>query len=464
MKTIADVDVLKSSLGGTVSLPGEENYQEAKRLYNGMIDKNPAIIVKCVDVADVITAVNYARENGLLVAVRGGGHNGAGLGSVDDGLVIDLSGMKYVRVDPSDNSVTVGGGNLWGEVDHATHAFGLAVPSGTISTTGVGGLTLGGGVGHLTRKYGLTIDNLLEVDMVLANGSFVTANKKQNVDLFWAVRGGGGNFGVVTSFKFQGHPLKNVIAGPMLWPIERAEEILEYYHDFIHDAPDELNGFAAIMSVPESPFPKELHNKKFCGIMWCYAGSDQEKFEKLLKPVRELNPVFEHIGPMSYPAVQSFFDGLFEKGMQWYWRGNFFKDLNTEARKIHKNFGQKIPSAHSAFHLYPISGAAGRVGKDETAWAFRDAKYAGVCVGVDIKAENAEKITNWCKQYSEALNPYAAGASYVNFMMDEGEDKVKAGYRHNYERLVAIKNEYDPENFFRVNQNIKPNLRTEEAI
>lgn len=458
METTSDIDVFKASLGGSACFPGEETYQEAKKLYNASIDKNPAIIVKCVDVADVITAVNYARKNKILVAVRGGGHNGAGLGSCDDGLVIDLSGIKYVRVDPFDNTIRVGGGNLWGEVDHAAHAFGLVVPAGIISTTGVGGLTLGGGVGHLTRKYGLTIDSLLEVDMVLADGSFVTANQKQNTDLFWAIRGGGGNFGIVTSFKFQGHLLKTVIAGPTLWPIEQTEEILKWYHDFIHKAPDELNGYASIMSVPESPFPQHLHNEKFCGIMWCYAGDDQEKFDKLFKPVRERKPFFELVGPMPYPAVQTFFDDLYLKGMQWYWRGNFFSDLDAGARQIHKNFGDEIPSTRSLYHLYPISGAAGRIGKEKTAWAFRDAKYAGVCAGVDLKVENVEKITSWCKRYSDALNPYSSGAAYVNFMMNEGEDKVKASYGENYERLVAIKNEYDPENFFRVNQNIKPGI------
>lgn len=459
MEATADLGALKALLGDRIILPADENFQEERKLYNGMIDKNPSVIVKCADVADVITAVDFARENNLLVAIRGGGHNGGGLGSCDNGLVIDLSGIKYIRVNPADNTVRVGGGNLWGEVDHATHAFGLAVPSGTISTTGVAGLTLGGGIGHLTRKYGLTIDNLLEVDMVLADGSFVTANTKQNVDLFWAVRGGGGNFGIVTSFKFQGHLLKNVIAGPTLWPIEKTGKILQWYDDFIANAPDELNGFAAIMSIPESPFPQHLHNEKFCGIMWCYAGDDEEKFEKLMKPVRAMEPYFEHLGLMPYPSLQTFFDGLFTKGMQWYWRGEFFTEIGPEAREIHEKFGLELPSAHSLYHLYPINGAAGRVKNEDTAWAFRDAKYAGVCVGVDGSAENAEKITSWCKSYSETLRPYSLGAGYVNFQMDEGEDKVKATYRDNYKRLVAIKNEYDPENFFRVNQNIKPQLQ-----
>ena len=263
----AKIEAFKNQLRGTLILPEDSFYEDTRKIYNAMIDKRPAMIAKCVDVADVITAVNFGRENNLLVAVRGGGHNGGGLGLCDDGLVIDLSGIKFVRVDTSDNTVRVGGGNLWGEVDHATHPFGLAVPAGIISTTGVGGLTLGGGVGYLSRKYGLTIDNLLEADMVLADSTYVTVNKDKNTDLFWAIRGGGGNFGIVTSFKFQAHPVKTVIGGPTLWPIEKTEEIMKWYHNFINSAPDELNGFIATMIIPGAPFPESLHNKQFCGMV-----------------------------------------------------------------------------------------------------------------------------------------------------------------------------------------------------
>jgi len=237
------IELFASSIRGELVFPQDSNYNDVRKVYNAMINKHPGLIVKCVDVADVINSVNFGRENNLLVAVRGGGHNGGGLGICDDGLVIDLSGIKFIRVDTSNNTVRVGGGNLWGEVDHATHPFGLAVPAGIISSTGVGGLTLGGGVGHLSRKYGLTIDNLLEADMVLADGSFVTVNKNQNTDLFWAIRGGGGNFGIVTSFKFQAHSVKTVFGGPTLWPIEKTEEIMAWYHKFINKVPDELNGF-----------------------------------------------------------------------------------------------------------------------------------------------------------------------------------------------------------------------------
>ena len=457
VQTIAP-DLIKtfaSQLKGKLISPSDADYNDTRKVYNGMIDKRPGLFAMCVDVADVMAAVNFGRDNNLLVAVRGGGHNGGGLGLCDGGLVIDLSGLKYVRVDTSNNTVRVGGGNLWGEVDHATHPFGLAVPAGIISTTGVGGLTLGGGVGHLSRKHGLTIDNLLEADMVLADGSFVTVNAHQNNDLFWAIRGGGGNFGIVTSFKFQGHAVKNVIGGPTLWPIEKTEEIMEWYHEFLLNAPDELNGFIATMIIPGPPFPEHLHNKQFCGIVWCYAG-DPAKFDELFKPVRALNPLFDHVGEMPYPSIQTLFDGLLPHGLQWYWRADFFNELGPEVRAQHLKFGSKIPTPLSQMHLYPISGAASRVGAEETPWAYRDANYAGVIVGVDPDPKNADKITNWCKDYWEALHPYSSGGAYSNFMMDEGQERVKASYKDNYNRLVEIKRKYDPNNVFKVNQNIKP--------
>jgi hypothetical protein len=444
-----------SQIRGEIILPGNVKYEETRKVYNAMIDKHPGMFVKCVDVADVINAVNFSRANNLIVAVRGGGHNGGGLGLCDDGLVIDLSGIKFVRVDPAKKTVRVGGGNVWGEVDHATHAFGLAVPAGIISTTGVGGLTLGGGVGYLSRKYGLTIDNLLEADMVLADGTFVTVSADQNADLFWAIRGGGGNFGIVTSFKFQAHPVKTVFGGPTLWPIEKINEIMEWYHNFIHKAPDELNGFIATLVIPGPPFPESLHNRQFCGIVWCYSG-DLDKAEELFKPILAKNPEFAHVGPMPYPAVQSLFDGMMPPGLQWYWRADFFNELGPEVRAKHLEFGSKIPTPLSQMHLYPISGAAGRVAKDATPWAYRDAKYAGVIVGVDPNPAAADKITKWCKDYSEALHPHSSGGAYLNFIMNEGQDRIKASYKHNYDRLTKIKKKYDPNNFFSVNQNIVP--------
>ncbi len=466
-KTIKDlplnlINEFAAGIRGEIFLPGDAGYDGARKVYNGMIDKHPGMIVKCVDVADVIHSVNFGRENGLTVAVRGGGHNGGGLGLVDEGLVIDLSGIKFVRVDADKKTVRVGGGNLWGEVDHATHAFGLAVPAGIISTTGVGGLTLGGGVGHLARKYGLTIDNLLEADMVLADGSFVTVSANQNPDLFWAIRGGGGNFGIVTSFKFQAHPVKTIFGGPTLWPIEKANEIMAWYHQFIHNAPEELNGFAATLIIPGPPFPEHLHKKQFCGVVWCYVG-DLDKAKEIFEPILAMDPLFAMVGPMPYPNIQQLFDGLLPPGLQWYWRADFYNDLTKEATNKHLEFGSKIPTPLSQMHLYPLSGAVARVGKDETPWAYRDAKYAGVIVGVDPDPAKAAAITQWCKDYWEALHPYSAGGAYLNFIMNEGQDRIKASYRDNYERLTKIKRKYDPDNLFRVNQNILPAGNTERV-
>ncbi|MDZ7743244.1 MAG: FAD-binding oxidoreductase [Bacteroidota bacterium] len=449
------IEEFATTIRGEIIFPQHPEFDNARKVYNGMIDKKPGLIVKCVDAADVIASVNFGRNNNLLTAVRGGGHNAGGLGICDDGLVIDLSGIKFIRVNTSDNTVRVGGGNVWGEVDHATHPFGLAVPAGIISTTGVGGLTLGGGVGHLSRKYGLTIDNLLEADMVLADGSYVTVNETQHADLFWAIRGGGGNFGIVTSFKFQAYPLKTVYAGPTLWPVEKTEEIMEWYHGFIHHAPDELNGFITTLIIPGPPFPTQLHHKKFIGIVWCYSGNVKNGPE-IFKPVMEMNPIFEHVGEMPYPSVQTLFDGLFPPGLQWYWKADFYTDIPQEAATVHKKFGSEIPTPLSQMHMYPLSGAASRVGKNDTPWAYRDAKYAGVIVGVDPDPANAKKITSWSKAYWDALHPYSSGGTYLNFIMDEGQERIQESYKDNYERLTKIKRKYDPDNFFRVNQNIKP--------
>jgi hypothetical protein len=422
-----------------------------------MIDKHPAIIAYCTDTADVISAVNFGRNNKILIAVRGGGHNGGGLGTCDDGLVIDLSKIKYTRVDTKERTVRTGGGCTWGDVDHATHAFGMATPSGIISTTGVGGLTLGGGIGHITRKCGLSIDNLLEADIVLADGSFVKASKDENPDLFWAIRGGGGNFGIVTSFLFRLHPVDIIVGGPTLWPIEKTVEVMKFYRDFIVKAPDELNGFFAFIVVPPVPdFPEELHLKKMCGIVWCYTGS-QADADKVLAPVKAFGPpALYGVGAMPHPALQGAFDGLYPPGYQWYWRADFVNELSDEAIEKHYENGLKIPNMFSSMHLYPINGAAGRVGNNDTPWAYRKSNWAEVIVGVDPDPANKDTITKWTKDYWNALHPYSAGGAYVNFMMDEGDERIRATYGENYDRLAKIKKKYDPNNLFRVNQNIKP--------
>ena len=449
---------LRSQLRGVVIEPSDPGYDEARKVYNAMISRKPALIAKCVDVADVITAVAFGRQHGLKVSIRGGGHNAGGLGVCDDGLVIDLSLIKYVHVDPAARTVRVGGGNTWADVDHATHAFGLAVPSGIISTTGVGGLTLGGGMGHLTRQFGLTIDNLLAADVVLADGTFVVASADKNPDLFWAIRGGGGNFGVVTSFLFKAHPVKTVVAGPMLWDLDQAGEIMKWYRQFIIDAPQELNGFFAFITVPPAPpFPETLHFKKMCAIVWCYNGP-QEQAEKILAPLRKFRPpTFEFFAPMPFPMLQGMFDGLYTPGLQWYWKADFVKELSDEAVALHVKHGSDLPTLHSTMHMYPINGAVHAIRQHDTPWSYRDANWSEVIVGVDPDPANKDRITAWARDYWEALHPYGAGGAYVNFMMEgEGEDRIRATYQDNYQRLAQIKAKYDPENFFRVNQNIVP--------
>ncbi len=453
------ISTLKASLRGELIQRGDEGYDAARKVYNAMIDKRPALIVCCADVADVIAAVNFGRENSLLVSIRGGGHNAGGLGVCDDGLVIDLSRICYTHVDPETRTVRVGGGCTWGDVDHATHAFGLAVPSGIISTTGVGGLTLGGGLGYLTRTCGLAIDNLIATDIVLADGRFVTADENQHADLFWALRGGGGNFGVVTSFVFKAHPISTVYAGPMLWELSQAPEVMKWYREIIMQAPDDLNGFFAFLTVPPGPpFPEHLYNKKMCGVVWCYTGS-MEQAEETFKPIRGfLTPALDFVGPIPQPALQSMFDALYPPGLQWYWKADFVNELSDEAIRLHIQYGSQLPTMQSLMHLYPVNGAAHRVGKNDTAWSYRDATWAEVICGVDPDPANKDRIVDWARQYWDDLHPHSAGGAYVNFMMEEGEERIKASYRDNYKRLAAIKNTYDPTNFFRVNQNIKPSL------
>lgn len=448
---------IQARVRGEVIDPAHPAYDSARKVYNGMIDKRPQVIVRCVDAADVMSAVNYARQRRLRTAIRGGGHNGGGLGTCDGGLVIDLCRMKGVRVDPAAATIRVDGGCTWGDVDHAGHVFGLAVPSGVVSTTGVGGLTLGGGLGHLTRKYGLTIDHLLSVDMVLADGSFVTADGNHHQDLYWAVRGGGGNFGVVTSFLFQARPVHTVFAGPTLWLVEQAAEVMQRYRTFITNAPEDVSGFFAFMAVPPAPmFPQHLHGKKVCGIIWCCT-EEAGKAEKAIHPMRGFGrPAFDHVGPMPFPALQSLFDPLYPPGLQWYWKADFVKELGDEAVALHVQHGSTLPTPLSLMHLYPINGAAHNHRSDDTAFSFRDSNWAEVICGVDAEPAKKDQIVGWTRRYFDDLHPYSAGGAYVNFMMEEGQDRVKATYGGNYGRLSAIKKKYDPANFFSVNQNIRP--------
>jgi FAD/FMN-containing dehydrogenase len=451
------LEALRATVRGPVITPADEEYEQARRVYNAMIDKRPAVIVRCVDVADVIAAVGFGREQGLDTAIRGGGHNGGGLGVVDDGLVIDLSGIRGVRVDPAARTAEVAGGSLLGDVDHATHAFGLATPAGIIGTTGAGGLILGGGVGHLSRKAGLSIDNLLGADVVLADGTLVKANADENADLYWAIRGGGGNFGVVTSLTMRLHEVGMVVAGPMLWPLENAAEVLRWYREFLPAASEDLNGFFAFLTVPPAPpFPEELYLRKMCGVVWCWTGDPAGADEALAEARSQPALALDGVQPMPLPVLQSAFDALYPAGDQWYWRADFVEEIPDEAVERHVEFAEKLPTWKSTMHLYPIDGAAHRAEGGDTPWAYRGARWAQVMVGVDPDPANAEAIRQWSVDYWEALHPYSAGGGYVNFLMEEGQDRIRATYGENYDRLAQIKAKYDPDNFFHVNQNIIP--------
>jgi hypothetical protein len=452
-------DTFARSLRGRLIRPTDPDYEEARALYNGMIDKRPRLIARCVNVTDVIAAVTFAREEGLLLAIRGGGHSGPGLGSVNDGLVIDLSLMKSVRVDPGTQTVRVDPGCTSGDVDHATHAFGLAVPFGIVSTTGVAGLTLGGGTGYLTRKYGLTIDNLLEADIVLADGRFVTASKTEHPDLFWALRGGGGNFGVVTSFQFRAHPVKMVFAGPIFWEATHATSVMRTYRDFLPNAPEDLGVFVGLKTVPPmDPFPREHWGKRACAVIGAYNGSAAEA-EKALAPLLKTvpPPAFNWMSTIPFPAMNGLFDPFFPKGLQWYWKGDYVKSLPDEAIETHIAQAASAPSNLSLMHLYPIDGAVHRVAKDATAWNARDATFSMVIAGIDSDPTQADALKRWGRAYWNAVHPFNLGGAYVNFMMDdEADGRLQASYGDNFARLALVKAKYDPANLFRVNQNIEP--------
>ncbi len=450
---------LRGRLRGPVITPTDANYDEARSIYNAMIDKRPRLIAQCRDAADVITAVNFGRRHGLLTAIRGGGHNGPGLGICDDGLVIDLSPMRSIHVDPARRTVRVEPGCTSGDVDHATHAFGLAVPFGIVASTGVAGLTLGGGIGYLTRKHGLTIDNLLEADVVLADGSFVTANAEVHRDLFWALRGGGGNFGVVTSFVFRAHPVDMIFGGPIFWDAADARTVMAAYRDFLPGAPEELGTFVGLKHVPSTdPFPRDHWGKAVCAVVSCYNGEEADGRSALAPLLERLPaPLFNWMQTMPFPALQSMFDPLIPKGLQWYWKGDYVRTLSDEAIETHIRQAAAAPSELSLMHLYPIDGAVRRVAKDATPWIARDATWSMVIAGIDHDPQKADALKQWGRAYWEAVHPFNLPGAYVNFMMDdEAGDRVQASYGENHARLAEVKAAYDPTNFFRVNQNIRP--------
>lgn len=451
------MDNFEQAIRGRVVRPENPEYELARRVYNAAIDRRPGLIIQCADVADVMHSVNYAREQKLAIAVRGGSHSAPGFGTCDGGMVVDLSRLRGVRVNPERRTAQVEGGCTWGDVDHATHAFGLATPGGVISTTGVGGLTTGGGFGYLSRRYGLACDNLLSAGVVTADGQLRIADAEHNSDLFWAIRGGGGNFGIVTSFEFRLHPVSDVYAGPILYSLDQAAAVLRFFRDFMRTAPRELSAFFAFLIVPPGPpFPESLWGKTVCAIM-CACTGDASAAEEITRPLREFGPPLLALPhPMPYPFLQSLFDPLLPHGLHHYWKADFVRELTDEAIAEHARFGPRIPSVNSAVHIYPMDGAIHDVGATGTAFAYRDVRFVHIIAAVSPDPAPMPEWREWVRDYWAALHPHSAEGAYVNFLMEEGEERIASSYMGNQVRLAAIKAKYDPENLFRVNQNIKP--------
>ncbi|MBA3362957.1 MAG: FAD-binding oxidoreductase [Actinobacteria bacterium] len=451
------VQELRGRTSGQVITQDDPGYDEARAVYNAMIDKRPSVVVRATEAADVVAAVNHARENGLELAVRGGGHSVPGFGTVDDGVVIDLSGMRAVTVDPASETARAQGGATWGDFNDATNAHGLATTGGIISTTGVGGLTLGGGIGYLSRGRGLSCDNLLSAEVVTADGRTLTASEQENEDLFWALRGGGGNFGVATSLEFRLHPVADIYGGPMFFEVDDAADVLRWYREFIVDAPEDFGGFPAWQIAPPLPFiPEERHGDTFLAFVGCWAGPIDQG-EQMLKPLHDVAPIVaEHVGPMPYPALNSAFDGLVPPGLQHYWKANFVKELTDDAIEAHMKHGPQVPAVNSTVHIYPINGACHRVAPDATAFAYRDATFATVIAGMWPDPSDNDANTAWVRDYYEATAPLSEAGGYVNFMAGDDQSRIRDNYKGNYDRLVQVKRTFDPENLFHVNQNIAP--------
>ena len=451
------IDGLRERVRGEVITAADAGYDDARKVYNGMIDRRPLVVVRCVDVGDVMAAVDHARDGGLDLSVRGGSHSVPGFGTNDGGVVIDLAAMKGVRVDPAARTARAGGGCTWGDFNHATYPFGLATTGGIISTTGIGGLTLGGGIGYLSRRYGLSLDNLLSADVVTADGRFLVASDRENQDLFWALRGGTGNFGVVTSFEFRLHPVKDIYAGIFFYPLEHTRDVLEFYRGYIAEAPEEMGCFPAFQIAPPLPFiPEEHHGKTFCIFVSCWAG-DLDKGEKALEPIRTAAPTAaELVTPMPYPALNSAFDALLPPGLQHYWKSSFATELTDGAIDAHLAHGPQVPVVNATMHIYPINGACHRVSSGATAFSHRDATFATVVAGMWPDPADNARNTAWVKDYYAALEPHSDAGGYVNFMAGDDQGRIRDNYGGNYDRLAAVKKTYDPGNLFHLNQNIAP--------
>ncbi|MDQ5852532.1 MAG: FAD-binding oxidoreductase [Chloroflexota bacterium] len=457
-ETIQD---FKQRLRGALLRPGDEDYDEARQVWNGMIDRRPAFIVRCTGAADVVDAVNFAREHELLVSVRGGGHNVAGTAVCDGGLMIDLSPMRGVHVDPKTRTVRAQGGATWGDLDRETQLFGLATPGGVISTTGIAGLTLGGGFGHLRRKYGLSSDNLLSVDIVTADGKLLTASEQEHTDLFWAIRGGGGNFGVVASFEFQLHPVGPIVmlCAPV-YPIEQARDVLPAWRDFMATAPDELSSNALFWSIPDIPaFPEHARGKPVLMLPGLYAGPAEEGAE-MVQPLREIGtPLLDLSGPAPYAAVQSSFDPFFPKGtLLYYWKSIYLDRLDDEVIDAVTAAAEQRPSPLTVMPIWHFGGAMSRVRAGETAFRARDVPFMLSIDSTWADPADSERNIAWTRDVWRSMHRFSSGGLYLNFpgFGEEGQDLVKAAHGDNYDRLAAVKRTYDPTNFFRMNQNIKP--------
>jgi len=450
-------DTLRQQVRGDVITKDDEGYEQARLVYNAMIDRRPSVIVRAVNAGDVIAAVNFAREGRLDLAIRGGSHSVPGFGTCDGGLVIDLVRMRGVRVNPEKRTARAEGGATWGDFNAATYPFGLATTGGIISTTGVAGLTLGGGIGYLTRGFGLSLDNLISADVVTADGRFLMASERENEDLFWAIRGGGGNFGVLTSLEFRVHPVKDIYGGPMFFELKHVGDVLRFYRDYIKDAPEEMGCFPAFQIAPPLPFiPEKRHGDTFIAMVACWAGP-LDKGEKALKPFHDVAPVVaEHVGPMPYPALNSAFDGLVPPGLQHYWKANFVKELTDDAIQAHIENGPKVPAVNSTMHISPINGACHRVASDATAFGHRDANFATVIAGMWPDPNQNKANIKWVRDYYDATAPLSEQGGYINFAAEDDQGRAPANFGKNYNRLLQVKRTYDPDNLFHVNQNIKP--------
>jgi FAD/FMN-containing dehydrogenase len=450
----ATIQDFRAGLRGQVILPGDVDYDDARKVWNGMIDRRPTLIARCAGVADVSRAIRFARDQQLLLAVRGGGHNVTGAGTCDRGLVIDLSPMKAVQVDSERRTARVEPGATWKEFDQETQQYGLATTGGLISSTGVAGFTLGGGIGWLVRKHGLACDNLISAEVVIASGQLVHANAGEHPDLYWGLRGGGGNFGVVTAFEFALHPVSTVVGGVVAHPLPRAREVLHFYRRFIATAPDELTTLVNFATTPEG--------KQIIGLAACYAGPVEQGAE-VMRPLKEFGPpAMDMMGPLPYTALQQANDPRAPAGLQNYWKAAFLRDLSDEAIEAMIEYATHATSPLSMIHLHQLGGAMNRVAADATAFGHRDSGFVVNIIGMWPAPGDNDKHIDWARGLFAALEPCAHGA-YINFLGDEGEARVRAAYDTNYERLVALKNKYDPTNLFRLNQNIRPAFQAKSS-